>query len=285
VTRLIEIVEAFYTKPFAGPIARRQFVETLAARWGGPSDKEALANALTQMGRAFRTKHEAVPGYDFYFFEGYLATSSRFLTRPLLIRPENLSLQDEQYFLPHVFAVHERDARGNYQDAYETKLIGPPQWDYPILRAALDEALAAAESLEKLNAAPQQNWLRHVATALRLWASSVRSTHNFYFAQEIRNRHAKLLAGPPPVHSMLYDPADPDNLAWSQIQRDEFDNTNEFLALLQSGGLNSVSRAAQQRHADTFLLGPDLVNEVQRKAGLMRRHWRDVDLYLLPGRR
>ncbi len=285
VAKLIDIAEAFYKKPFTGAIPRRQFVEALAARWGGAANQAALTAALVNMGHAFRTKHEAVPGYDFYYFEGYLSTSSRFLTRPLLIRPENLMPQEELYFLPHVFAVHEADARGNYQDAYETRLMGPPQWEYPILRAAFDEAIAAAESMEKLNGAPQQAWLRDVATALRMWVSTVRSTHNFYFAQEIRNRHAKLLSGAPPFYSMVSDPANPDNLRWNQIQRDEFDNATEMLALLKAGGLKNLDHASDQRHADTFLMGPALIEEVQRKADLMRRHWRDVDLYLLPGRK
>lgn len=285
IAKLIDIVEAFYKQPFAGVAARRQFLETLATRWGGAKNQQALADALAAIGNAFRTKHEAVPGFDFYFFEGYLPTSSRFLTRPLLIRPDLLQPQEEAYFLPHVFAVHESVARNDYQDAYETRLMGPPVWDYPILRAALREAIGAAETLEALQGAPEQPWLRDLAISVRMWASTVRSINNFYFAQEIRNRHPKELSGPERIHSMLSNAGDPDNLAWHQIQRNEFDNANELLALLRNGGLQSLSRAADQKHADTFLMGPDVISEVQQKVDLMRLHWRDADLFLTPGRK
>jgi hypothetical protein len=176
-------------------------------------------------------------------------------------------------------------ARNDYQDAYETRLMGPPVWDYPILRAVFQEAIGAAEILEGLQGAPEQQWLRDLAVSVRMWVSSVRSINNFYFAQEIRNRHPKELSGPVRIHSMATDAGDPDNLRWLQIQRNEFDNANELLALLRSGGLKSLSRATDQKHADTFLMGPDVIPEVQKKVDLMRRHWRDVDLYLAPGRK
>ena len=84
---------------------------------------------------------------------------------------------------------------------------------------------------------------------------------------------------------MLSDAGDPDNLRWLQIQRNEFDNANEMLALLNNGGLVNLSRSNDQKHADTFLMGPDVVAEIQKKVDLMRRQWRDVDLYLTPGRK
>jgi hypothetical protein len=247
--------------------------------------QEALTAALLAMDEAFRTKHEAVPGFDFYFFEGYLPATSRFITRPMLIKPDLLSKEEEEYFLPHIFAVYEAGARGDYQNAYETVLQGPPAWDYPILRAALAQSISAAKALEGMDGAPEQPWLRDVAVALRMWASTVRSINNFYFAQHVRNRHKQELSGPTRIPPMESDAGDPDNLRWHQIQRNEFDNTMEMLALLKNGGMKNMAVAKDQKHADTFLLGPDLLKEVQTKADLMRRHWRDVDKYLTPGRR
>ena len=85
-----------------------------------------------------------------------------------------------------------------------------------------------------MDGAPEQAWLRDTGIAMRMWASCVRSIHNFYFAQEIRNRHTEILSGPAKIHSLINDPGEPDNLRWSQIQRNEFDNANEFLALLNN---------------------------------------------------
>jgi hypothetical protein len=119
---------------------------------------------------------------------------------------------------------------------------------------------------------------------MRLWAGLNRGIHNFHFAQEIRNRHKVELSGPARIPPMESDAGDPDNLRWHRIQRDEFDNTNEILALLKQGGLKNFAYSRDKRHEDTFLLGPDFVQQIQRKADLMRQHWRDVDKYLTPGR-
>jgi hypothetical protein len=284
IRKLVEVVEAYYAAPYSGPAGRRALIEKLAARWAGEQNKVALADALIQMHEAFRIQHEAVPGYDFYHFEGYMPVSSRFLTRPLLIRPSLLSKEEEAYFLPHVFAVYESEAREDYQDSYETVLQGPPSWDFPAVRDFLRLAAQSADSLDALQAAPEQQWLRDSAISMRLWAAEYRGIHNFHFAQEIRNRHKAELSGPVRIPPMESDAGDPDNLRWHKIQRDEFDNTNEIIALLKAGGLKNFAYSKDKKHEDTFLLGPDFLSQMQTKADLMRQHWRDVDKYLTPGR-
>lgn len=63
------------------------------------------------------------------------------------------------------------------------------------------------------------------------------------------------------------------------IMQDEFDNANELIRVLENGGLKLVVRAADEKHEDTFLLGPEFLSHVKRKVKLMRKHWRDVDLF------
>ena len=73
---------------------------------------------------------------------------------------------------------------------------------------------------------------------------------------------------------------EPDLYLWNEIQRDEFDNTNEMLALLERGGADLVGRAGSAREEDVFLLGPDLAGALRKKADLMREHWLDGRRYL-----
>jgi len=62
--------------------------------------------------------------------------------------------------------------------------------------------------------------------------------------------------------------------------RDEFDNTNELLALLEERGLEAISVAPDAAHEDTFYLGPDLLAQLRAKARLMREHWLDGEKWL-----
>ena len=73
---------------------------------------------------------------------------------------------------------------------------------------------------------------------------------------------------------------DSDYLEWNSIQRDEFDNTNELISLLQNGGMELVAHSESNRYEDTFLPGPDLIDALHEKARLMELHWLDVGEYL-----
>ena len=78
---------------------------------------------------------------------------------------------------------------------------------------------------------------------------------------------------------------DPDLLLWNEIQRDELDNTNELLNLLANGGLDLVAHARNSKDEDTFLYGPNLLDNMIKKVAIMREHWLDGQRYLTPPRK
>ena len=117
--------------------------------------------------------------------------------------------------------------------------------------------------------------------ALKMWASEVRSINNFYHTQLIRDKYAEILAGEPRIQEKVANwDGEPGYLEWIEIMRDEFDNTNELVSMLENGGLELVARAKDPRYEDTFLLGPDLIAQLRKKARIMREHWLDVQQYL-----
>jgi len=207
----------------------------------------------------------------------------RHLTRPLLIKPELLAPDEEAYFLPYVFNIHRNEARMDYIDLHGGRISGPASWDDRGLGRALSTARSAARTLENLENAPEEEWLDKIALALKMWASEVRSINNFYHAQRIRDKYAEILAGQPRIPEKVADwDGDPGYLEWIEIMRDEFDNTNELVSMLESGGIELVARAKDPRYEDTFLLGPDLIGQLKKKARIMREHWLDVQKYLAP---
>jgi hypothetical protein len=205
----------------------------------------------------------------------------RHLTRPLLVKPDVLTPDEESYFLPHVFNIHESEARSDYIDLHGSRITGPATWEDGGLRSSLNAAQAVARMLESAKDAPEGAWLSELALALRMWASQVRSIHNFYFAQLIRDRNKEVLSGLPRIPEKTPTwTGDPDYLAWFAIQRDEFDNANELIRLLENGGLPLVARAKDPRYEDTFVMGPDLLGALRRKTAIMRNHWLDAQAYV-----
>ncbi|MEW5977461.1 MAG: hypothetical protein AB1898_16840 [Acidobacteriota bacterium] len=277
--KVVDLVEDSVSKPVRGLMPRLDKLRTLAARWGGERNAEKLLEAFVKMDEAFSLKQAVAPGYNNF----YCGVSMRHLTRPLLIKPELLTPDDESYFLPYVFNIHESEARSDYIDLHGSRMKGLTAWNHPGLRRSLQAALGAAATMDHLKNAPEETWFRQLAQSLRMWVSEVRSIHAFYSTQVIRDRNAELLSGLPRRPEKIPTwTGDPDFLEWSQIQRDEYDNANELLTLLKDGGIRWVARADNAKYEDTFLLGPSLVEAVKKKIQVMRLHWLDSELYLTP---
>lgn len=244
---------------------------------GRKESADSVVEALCKMNEAFFLKQAVAPQFSNF----YCYVSTRYITRPLLFKPDVLTPEEETYFLPYVFNVSESEARNDYADMHGGRINGPASWDDSGLKTAFDRAIRAAQLLEGVADAPSHNWLKQAALSLRMWVSGVRSMNNFYFAQLIRDRSAVAIAKGPHVPSKQYNwTGDSDYLDWNSIQRDELDNTNELIALLQNGGLDLIARAKTKRYEDTFLPGPDIIAALHEKARLMQREWLDVQEYL-----
>lgn len=122
-----------------------------------------------------------------------------------------------------------------------------------------------------------------MGTSLRIYASVIRSIHNFYSVQRVRDRNMdKFAAAKPVVLPKRGDwTGDKDLILLNEFMRDELDNTSELIGILEGGGLRQVFRAKTRQQEDTFLLGPDLVDQLKTKRAIMRRHWLDAERYFV----
>ena len=279
IAKMLDLAENCIKEPTSGFDSQLEKLRKISARWGGEENREKLFEAFYNMHEGFELKNSVAPRYSNF----YSGVSMRHLTRPLLVKPEFLKPEEESYFLPHVFNIHENEARMDYIDSHGSRMTGTARWDDVALRRALSMVLSAARTMESLENAPEGKWLKKLSLSLRMWASEVRSIHNFYHGQLIRDANKEILAGPPriPSKEASWD-GEKGNLEWNEIMRDELDNTNELIAMLEKGGLELVARAKDPRYEDTFLLGPDLVGQLKMKAQLMRKHWLDIQDYLAP---
>ena len=62
--------------------------------------------------------------------------------------------------------------------------------------------------------------------------------------------------------------------------RNELDNTSELIGLLENGGMDLIIHAEDPALEDTFLLGPDLIDDLEQKREIMLAHWLDIEDYL-----
>ena len=280
ITKFADIFETAFQTPLQTRRQRLDKLNEICEVWSGKENREAVSKAFLAMHEGLGRIQTIAPSY--YRQPLFLRVSSRFLNRPLLIRPENLTPCEEAYFLPHIFNVDEQEARTDYIDGHGGRITGTPSWKHEDFQSALDDLQRAANVLEAIQNAPEAKWLKNAALSLNMYASMIRSMDNFYHAQQIRDRHQETIQAGVPIKLnksySLY--GDPDFIPYNDIQRDEYDNAWELFRLLERGGWAYVAHAQDAKHEDTFLLGPEFPSQVRMKAQLMRRHWLDVQDYL-----
>jgi hypothetical protein len=275
VEKVVDIVEDYLADPAEeGSIPVLQKLQNLCIEWAGEESADRLFEAFVALDEAFRYKRATIGGLSTL----YWGVSTRHITRPLVIVPERLSPGEEAYFLPHVFNVSVDEARNDYMDIH-----GGGHNAIPMGSAAnfLSDLKSVYTSMENITNAPEQEFLDNMALALRIYGSVVRSCGNFNDAQIIRNRNREVLAGP--AHRPNKIPTwtgDQDLLDFNGIMRDELDNTNELIELLENGGMDLINHAEDKQHEDTFLLGFDLVEQLNQKRKIMLDHWLDIEDYM-----
>jgi len=285
VQRLVDIVEDSIRAPARSEAGRTQQARRLAVHWGGEKNADRVLEAFNLVRQSFSifAERSFFSPRDVILSPGYAYTvTNRLITRPLVVKPELLTPEEEAYFLRYIFSTDDEDARLDYNTAHGYRRTAPNEYRSSAFKNVHDSALQAAGIFEQATDAPEHSWFHQLALSLRMWASAVRSHDNFYFAQVIRDRRGEDLAKPPRL--VLARKDEPDLLLWNEIQRDELDNTNELRRMLENGGLELVARARIARQEDTFLLGPDILAALRKKVDIMRNHWLDGQRYLTPPR-
>lgn len=257
-----------------GLISTLQELMKYCESWAGKNSAERLFNAFVALNEALKYKNAAIPDESGL----YWGVSARQINRPLVIAPQRLTEKEEAYFLPFVFNVSKNEARMDYTDVLGSHLIIQPD----LVQNYLSKIKQVYLLLESIDAtAPKKEFIQKMATSLRIYASIIRSSGNFAEAQAIRDKNAAKLIGP--VHfpdKELTWTGDPDFIRFNEIMRDELDNAQELIGLLEKDGMDLICHAKDSIHEDTFLLGPDLIDQLKRKRKIMLDHWRDIEGYL-----
>ena len=245
-----------------------------AQQWGGNGNAEELYQALSDLNKAFAYKAGNIGNLNSINW----GVAARMIDRPLVAVPQRLSREEETYFLPYVFNVSLDEARMDYLDIQGGRWQTKPD----SIKVYVNMIGSVCKKLNAVNKqAPEYEFIRQLALSLRIHESLVRSCGNFAIAQKIRDDNAVKLNGP--IHRPGKEgtwAGDSDIITFNTVMRDELDNTEQLIRVLENGGINNVCRAKDPHHEDTFLLGPDIVNQLKKKRKIMLDHWRDIEDYM-----
>lgn len=280
IEHVLNIAVECLEKPTKGQISRLEKLNALCRQWTGEDDAEKLFEAFCNLHRAMENKSLACGGHS-GLYEG---VSTRHITRPLVIRPEQLNPDEEDYFLPYVFDTPKGLGRDDYLMVHSGSRSAHWDsdwfWNQP-LQSVLGTLKGCAGIFEQYSEAPGGAWLTQLACSVKMYSSVLRTIDNFFFAQVFRTRHKDLLQDPVELaqgHAREFS----DHLQWNEIMRDEVDNVGELITMLEEGGLEYFAHASQPEAEDTFLLGPAIVDDLRKKLKITLAHWRDLENYIAP---
>jgi hypothetical protein len=248
-----------------------QELKKMCIKWAGEESADQLLNAFVGLDKTFQINRKISNNLYYY------SVSARHITRPLVFAPQRLTSYEEKYFLPYVFNVSVDEARNDYMDLHGGDRFMPDG----VVDSFLESLKSSYTLIEKVKNAPEQKFLDDMVRSLRIYYCVVRSCGNFNDAQLIRNRNKEILAGP--VHrpgKIPTDYGDKDLQDFNRIMRDELDNAQDLIDLLEDGGMDLVVHAKPPFKEDTFLLGADLIEQIKQKRKIMMAHWRDIEGYL-----
>lgn len=253
---------------------KEEQLNKLCSKWAGENNGGKLAQIFLNLRKAEEYKSKSLNGASGI----YWGLTNRAITRPLVFAPDRLTRDEEAHFMPFVFNPSEKEARMDYTDIHgANKTLTTGAMSKYI--AMLNNEISTLDSIS-MNA-PEKDFLQNMSKALKIKSSIFRSIGNFAEAQAIRDRNAEKLAAPP--HRPDKEPTwegDTDLQLFNTIIRDELDNTVELTGILEDGGMKFISHAKDPKFEDTFLLGPNLIEQLRRKRKIMLNHWTDIEGYL-----
>jgi hypothetical protein len=261
-------------QPLQSPLSNQRELRKLCELWADGNSADKLLSAFEALDEASKYKSAVIPRVSTL----YWGVTTRHITRPLVVAPTRLSEQEEAYFLPYVFNVSKEQARTDYTDVHGQHYI-LPKGAVQNYVTKLSNVYRLLESVD--NSAPKKEFIQKMATSLRIIASIMRSCGNFAEAQGIRDQNQSKLNGP--IHLPGKEPTftgDPDFIRFNEIARDELDNTQELIDILEKGGMDLLVIAKDAKYEDRFVLGPDLVKQLKKKRKIMLDHWTDIEDYL-----
>ncbi len=278
---LFGLLREFRRQPFHGLMGRIEAVRAVAAQFAGEERAELLMGAWEKIDRAVGFVRST--GGDPFMIVG--TVNQRWLTRPLVPFPLELKPAEKDYYRKFQFQANSEEEAADLMNLQGFELINGFSGSL-LASNLLNQAIAGLDSALRDLAAlgdkvPDRAYSDTLALRLRVLRCVYRNARNTIQYQDILDRtdHEH-----PPVEENIY-PLDGDQKLREiqNVARDEIDNANELAGLLQGSKVPLVEVAATPAEEDIFLIGPDIVEQLRKKARIMLRH--ELDVYRLYKRR
>ena len=274
--------------PLKGTAGTHELVRRIAEAQFGAGPADDVTEAWVELNKSLDIASAgAIPQVL-----GMGVMANRWLVRPILATQEKLTEEEIAYFKRWVYQT-EPDGWKDYLTTHRRRLAGT--WAHASLISnialkAAGHARAAAggyrRAMDKADgAAVRQRLELHAlrAEAQRCLLINVSNTVLIATLALERNRHAgRFTERGDPLEPAARDGGKPTQ-ALQQLMRSELENTCELISLLRRASEPLLLTEDRKSDEGYFRFGPDVIEQLEKKAELIQRHWRDADgLFFMP---
>jgi len=272
------LFEQFVKTPVRAYAAKAQMITDLAGDLANSADTVETLIAAWQTVAAALRQIDALPWRGLIFEHGVL--SKRWLTRPFVAFPEDLTDDELSYWRPYLFEAGGPGEVFDMTNVHAVKMIeGMPQGTF--VRQVCNQAAAGlvAAATQLCDVAGQVD----PGDLLRIDADRVRALSHLFRT-----------AGNAALFQVCLDRATDPGLAgkeWPiswigigrprsflrELVRDEIDNVTTLADLIDAVAQPVFKLGARADDEDCYMLPPDLSTKLRLKAQIMCRHIPDID--------
>ena len=275
----LQIYDAFAANPTQDEVSRMRLLRSIAAERAGEPGASALVDAWLAINRVQRdTDILNFGGTTFYIG----SVHQRWLTRPFVPFPEELTAQETLYYRKYQFQARSEDRARDLGDLQGTRQYqGLGGWAvsnklFVRMLSELNRARADLRTIGETAGADRRQRFELLDARLRVFqilVDNCRDAIEFQYRLDIA-RNGRL-SRPVEFQEDLTDI--PDWRAIKDVARREIDNSSLLIELLQSQKAPLIELAKTSEEENIRMLGPDLIDQLRKKVKIMIAHWEDYE--------
>jgi hypothetical protein len=260
-----KLIEKFNTNPTRGLAARTNIIKETAAEIAGIEKADLLVDIWTWTEKSIL--HFIDTG-----LEGLVscAVNQRWLNRPFVLFPDELSYEDKDYYRRFQFQANDEAHANDLLDIQNSSFIrgysGVFLASMALKKAIslLEDASATAKTIEGLDVYSDR--LSLLSCFMKNALNAIRFQHivdNADYEREVE------ISPEWPLD------AEPDLLKFEAITRAEIDNTNKIINLIKGRESEMILLAPTHQLEDIFLFSPKICDQLKHKTKIMIDHLLD----------
>lgn len=275
----IRFMKKYYRSMEKGFIGKYSALLDMASGFVGKENSETLVEAWELIEKV-HDRFEPLDTGGHIFLLGTI--HQRWLTRPLVAFPAELTPEEKNYYREFQFQAQTEEDADNMLDLQANRwLSGVGGFNlyrmiYSEAMPQLDAAIRKISSLIGCAVDKEaEKYLTAQTAKLKAWKCIMTNARNVISFQFYLDG-ADYDNPPKDTTSVIGDQGDIRFYKMNEILRDEIDNTIELIDILKKADQPIIHQAESKEFENVMLLGPDLTEQLEKKISIMENHRRDL---------